>query len=223
MSAKGDDKRKVPNPKSSGYFLSYFWQVHDPKKWPMIYSSLINSFEDVGLWKPFNSQREEYEYFFNLNEEIKSLLAEKAKQKISNWDAEHAFWNHSGNPMISSSKSSTPQGALVAAEVPVKKAVIALKPNFQISDYLVPKVAGLVELGNSSDKAKGAEFEKMVAEVFKLLDFEVENLGQGTGRNPDAIIKHREEHTAFIVDAKAYSAGYSLGIDDRAIREYINY
>ena len=62
----------------------------------------------------------------------------------------------------------------------------------------------------------------MVSEAFRLLDFEVEPMGQGSGRNPDAIIKYGEDHAAFIVDAKAYSEGYSLGIDDRAIREYIN-
>ena len=83
-----------------------------------------------------------------------------------------------------------------------------------------------MELGNASDKSftkKGYEFEKIVAEVFEQLDFEVESLGQGTGRNPDAIIKFREENTAFLVDAKAYNSGYSLGTDDRAIREYINH
>lgn len=47
--------------------------------------------------------------------------------------------------------------------------------------------------------------------------------GQGSGRNPDAIAKHREEHTAFIIDAKAYGSAYGLGIDDRAIREYIGH
>lgn len=95
-----------------------------------------------------------------------------------------------------------------------------------MSDYLIPKVSRLVELGNKTEKyasAKGSEYEKLVAEIFKQLDFEVEILGQGSGRNPDAIIKLREENTAFLVDAKAYSNGYSLGIDDRAIKEYINF
>ncbi len=54
-------------------------------------------------------------------------------------------------------------------------------------------------------------------------DWEVDELGQGKGRHPDAVIKHREENTAFLVDAKAYGSSYNLGIDDRAIREYINY
>lgn len=93
----------------------------------------------------------------------------------------------------------------------------------ELSDYLIPKVCKLVELGSSTESSgssMGHEFEKMVAEVFRLLDFEVEVLGQGSGREPDAILKHREDHVAFIVDAKAYSSGYSLGIDDRAIKEY---
>lgn len=70
---------------------------------------------------------------------------------------------------------------------------------------------------------KGSEFEKLVGEAFKYLNFEVEQLGQGTGREPDAIIKFPEEHIAFIVDAKAYASGYTLGTDDRAIKEYISY
>lgn len=48
-------------------------------------------------------------------------------------------------------------------------------------------------------------------------------MGQGTGREPDAIIKYPSEHIAFLIDAKAYSNGYTLGTNDRAIREYINY
>jgi hypothetical protein len=84
----------------------------------------------------------------------------------------------------------------------------------------------LVNLGNEVGKGssgKGNEFEKLVCEVFKQIGFEVQPLGQGTGRNPDAIIKFREDHAAFIVDAKAYLDGYIMGRDDRAIREYISY
>ena len=41
---KGEDKRRLPKPGSTNYFLSYFWQIHDPVKWPVHYSSLVNSF-----------------------------------------------------------------------------------------------------------------------------------------------------------------------------------
>ncbi len=93
-----------------------------------------------------------------------------------------------------------------------------------MKDYLIPRVANLIEVGANNDKsssAKGSEYETIVAEIFRLLDFDVEILGQGSGRNPDSILRSKENRTAFIVDAKAYTNGYSLGIDDRAIKEYI--
>ena len=224
---KGKDKRKVPNPGSVGYFLSYFWQIHDYLKWPIIYTSLTTAFTELGIWKELATQKDSYAYFFGLNDEIKAILTAHSKRKISNWDAEHAFWNYAGNPHAIIKKAVLVQAP--STEIIAKEAVTAeftLKASFELEDYLIPKVAKLVEIGNQIDKAssaKGREDEKLVAEIFRQLDFEVEILGQGTGRNPDAIIKYREENTAFIVDAKAYGKGYSLGIDDRAIKEYINY
>ena len=89
----------------------------------------------------------------------------------------------------------------------------------------MPAVSKLIEYGYDLEKSavsKGYLFEKTVADIFKLLDFEVQSLGQGKGREPDIIIKFREENTAFIVDAKAYSGGYGLSAaDERAIKEYI--
>ncbi len=218
---KAKDKRKVPNPGSVGYFLSYFWQIHDYQSWPIMYTSLTNAFQELEIWEGKSSQREAYEYFFNLNEEIKSILKSYSKKEISNWDAEHAFWKFKGNPNKPVAKKKEP---VVATELEETK--LRITANFELSDYLIPKVSRLVELGSETEKsssAKGSEYEKLVAEIFKQLDFEVEVLGQGSGRNPDAIIKLREENTAFLVDAKAYSNGYSLGVDDRAIKEYINF
>ena len=160
----------------------------------------------------------------NLNEEIKKILSEYTDVKKSNWEAEHAFWNFKGNP--NKSIVSLPKKAVKpVVEIEVEK-IITVNASFELSDYLIPKVANLIELGSDTDKSsssKGSAYEKLAAEIFKQLDFEVEILGQGSGRNPDAILRHREENTAFIVDAKAYSNGYSLGIDDRAIKEYINH
>ena len=88
-----------------------------------------------------------------------------------------------------------------------------LNAGFDLSEYLIPRVARFAELGGSIDKpgsSKGHEFEKLVSETLGLLDFEVEVLGRGMGREPDAIIKYAAEHIAFIVDAKAYANGYTL-------------
>ena len=215
------DKRKAPNPGSVGYFLSYFWQIYNPEKWPIFYTSLVNGFKELEIWEDHKTQKENYKYFFNLNEEVKKILEEHTGREISNWEAEHAFWNFTGKPRVDYKKA---KPEIIILEPSQNDEQINFKANFDLNDYLIPRIARLVELGNCNDKsssAKGNEFEKMVAETFKFLGFEIENFGQGTGRNPDAIIKFREEHTAFIVDAKAYNEGYSMGRDDRAIREYI--
>lgn len=222
---KAKDKRLVPNPKSVCYFLSYFWQVADNEKWAIYYTASIQALDEIGLWKEKTVQQENYEQFYSLNEEIKIALNEYSKRKISNWDVEHAFWHFRGNPNKKIEKKSRP---IIIGDKKKKDENINLivSASFDLSDFIIPRVSKLVELGNASDKSftkKGYEFEKIVAEVFEQLDFEVESLGQGTGRNPDAIIKFREENTAFLVDAKAYNSGYSLGTDDRAIREYINH
>ena len=219
---KAKDKRKAPKPSSIGYFLSYFWQIHDYKQWPILYTSLINAYIELEISEEKLTQKETYEFFYNLNEEVKRILNNYSKTEINNWEAEHAFWNFKGNPNKEFEKIKKESNIVTVDE----EKIVSRNASFQLTDYLIPKVATLVELGNETEKsssAKGSEYEKLVAEIFKQLDFDVEILGQGSGRNPDAILRLREENTAFIVDAKAYSNGYSLGVDDRAIKEYINY
>lgn len=219
ISSKAKDKRKVPNPGSVSYFLSYFWQIYNHKKWPIIYTSLIKTFEELNIWKSFNKQSEYYEYFYQLNEEIKLILEGHNKTKVLNWDVEHAFWTYSGSPFESIRKQE--QGKIKKNEIEEEPNI---KSSFDKNDFILPNITKLI--GNDKDNnlassAKGSQFEKLVAGVFDSLGFEVEKLGQGSGRNPDAIVKYRKESTAFIVDAKAYKEGYTIGIDDRAIKEYI--
>ncbi len=68
---------------------------------------------------------------------------------------------------------------------------------------------------------KGTSFERKVSALFRMLDFDVTQLGQGKGREPDGILTFRQENIAFIYDAKVREGGYSVGTDDRAMREYI--
>lgn len=227
--ANASDRRKIANPKSSAYFLSYFWQIHEPDTWPIMYSSMISAFEKIGLWNDTGSAAENYKQFYAYNEEAKQVLSKDLKRKISNWDLEHALWEFAGTTSVNS-KTLKPKRRYID-KVPDEMTTANevdrtyLSAGFELNDYLIPTVAKLIELGASTEKRgtqKGSDFEKLVAETFKFLDFEVELLGQGTGREPDAILKFTEEHIAFIVDAKAYSNGYSLGTDDRAIKEYIN-
>lgn len=224
---KAPDKRKAPNPGSICYFLSYFWQIHNYQVWPVMYSSMIVSFTDIGLWQEPKTQKEGYETFFNLNEEIKKILSQHSGRNITNWEAEHSFWNFrtvKGSAPKKETTSNEQKPTEAIKEAPISALAEA---SFDIYDYVPRVVANLIDLGNeteTSSSAKGSKYEKAVCEVFKQLGFTVQQLGQGTGREPDLIAIHKEENVAFIVDAKAYANGYMMGAgDERAIKEYINH
>lgn len=223
---KAPDKRKAINPGSVCYFLSYFWQIHDYQMWPVMYSSMIVSFTDIGLWPEPTSHMEAYNTFFSLNEEIKQILSLHTGRQITNWEAEHAFWNF--RAVTAYPKQPTKSKEVKILETTIDNTVSALKvASFDIRTYLLPVISNLIELGSeteNSSAAKGSKFEKAVCEVFRQLGFNVQLLGQGSGREPDLIAIFKEENVAFIVDAKAYPNGYMMGAsDERAIREYISH
>lgn len=223
---KANDKRLVANPKSICYFLSYFWQIYNHEKWPIYFTASIQALEELNIWVEQESQSKNYDFFFKINEDIREVLTNYTNHKIKNWDIEHILWNFKGNPNKKSDKKKEILVNTHQKSITFENSNNLISSSFELSDYIIPKVAKLIELGSSNDfssSKKGVEFEKIVQEIFEQLDFEVEYLGQGKGRNPDAIIKCRLENTAFIVDAKAYNSGYSLGTDDRAIKEYINH
>lgn len=221
------DKRKAPNPGSVGYFLSYFWQIQDFRSWPVIYSSMILSFEEMGFWEQPASQSEAYREFYLINEDIKTIISAHSKLEISNWDVEHCFWNHK-TVSVSIQKPSLHGPEIVEAKVEeYTESTVLLNASFNIYEYVPSVVADLISQGKdteSSSSAKGSRFEKSVGLIFRLLGFQVDQLGQGSGREPDLIAIYRKENIAFIVDAKAYANGYSISTgDERAIREYIRH
>lgn len=221
------DKRKVANPSSVCYFLSYFWQIQNYEKWPVMYSSLIASFSQIGLWEESETQKDNYEKFYVLNDEIKEIFNNYSGKVISNWDVEHAFWNFRTIKSIISKKDAPGKDTKTVEEIIDTTVLTLTEASFDIYDYVPRVVANLVELGSeteTSSSAKGSKYEKTVCEAFKQLGFTVQQLGQGTGREPDLIAIHKEENVAFIVDAKAYANGYMMGAaDERAIKEYINH
>ncbi len=222
---KAPDKRKAPNPGSVCYFLSYFWQIQNHQAWPVMYSSIIVSFTDIGLWNDPKNHKEAYNTFYNLNEEIKQILSTHTGRSITNWEAEHSFWNFR---TVTAYPKTSPKEKKVIIETSGEQIVSALKEaSFNIYDYLPPITAKLIELGSeteNSSAAKGSNFEKALVEILKQLGFdEVIHLGQGKGNEPDILIKQRTDGSAFIIDAKGYANGYNLSVaDDRAIRDYIS-
>ena len=229
---KATDKRKAANPSSISYFLSYFWQIQNHEKWAIQYTSMINAFIELGLWENPRTQKDSYAQFYHLNEEIKTLISTYNKAPVSNWDVEHTFWilkiretspNLVKKQVVKNSGSDT---TLVEKEA-IEEQSNLKEAGFNIYDFIPPITSKLIDQCNEVQIAgslKGSKYEKTVSEIFKQLGFDVTLLGQGTGREPDLIAKSREDGVAFIIDAKAYTNGYTLSAsDERAIREYISH
>ena len=75
------------------------------------------------------------------------------------------------------------------------------------------------KLGQSPENV----FERLVWIAFRILGYEVEELGHMTPgeRAPDGIAYAKREHYAILLDSKIGTDGYSMGTDDRALIEYI--
>lgn len=225
LSNKVDDRRKAPKVGSVAYFLSYFWQIEDSDQFPIFYTSLQDSLYDLDLWPEFENQSKAYAYFFNIMNEIKHFLESQTKSNLHHWDVEHCFWKDRTD-----SGTKSPAQPLKENETQlVRKEFLILKPFVEkstnaIYEYIPPIVSDLIEAGamkGDTRAIKGVTYEKKIATMFRMLDFEVDKLGQGKGREPDGIITYRQENIAFIYDAKVRENGYSIGVDDRAIKEYI--
>jgi hypothetical protein len=67
------------------------------------------------------------------------------------------------------------------------------------------------------------QFEILLCICFRMLGYDVEELGHTTKRrDPDGIAFARYDHYAVLFEAKIRSDGYSIGTDDRTIIEYID-
>ena len=65
-------------------------------------------------------------------------------------------------------------------------------------------------------------FEKSIHAAFTIMGYDTKLLGQGMGRVPDGLAVEPDSSYAILWDAKIRESGYSMGTDDRAIREYIH-
>jgi hypothetical protein len=80
---------------------------------------------------------------------------------------------------------------------------------------------GLEEVAKASGTSLARAFEKSIHAAFTVLGYDTKLLGQGTGRVPDGLAMELDNSYAILWDAKIREGGYSMGTDDRAIREYV--
>ena len=91
---------------------------------------------------------------------------------------------------------------------------------------VLPRMAanepGLADAARASGTSLERAFEKHVNAAFTILGYDTKLLGQGQGRVPDGLALDHDDSYAVVWDAKVRSDRYSIGTDDRTIREYIS-
>jgi hypothetical protein len=79
----------------------------------------------------------------------------------------------------------------------------------------------LVEAAKRSGTSLERAFEKFIDAAFTIMEYETKLLGQGQGRVPDGRAVAPDDSYAILWDGKVRANAYSMGTDDRIIREYV--
>jgi hypothetical protein len=232
----GGSKHGKPNVSSAPFFLSYFWQVQDRDAWPIYYTNSVNVMSDLNLWQPTGDLAADYIVYKQINEKMVEEFTKESGRRCSLYDVEHVFWFKGNNPYGS---SKPPVKEELAIEITVNKKVddkpvIAekLQINVRLPDSYVPPIVAILpvmarndpslrEAAKTSGTSLERAFEKSIDAAFTILGYETKLLGQGKGRVPDGLALSIDDSYAILWDAKVRGEGYSMGTDDRAIKEYI--
>jgi hypothetical protein len=226
----GGTKQGRPNPGSIPFFLSYFWQVQDRATWPVYYTNSVNTMIDLNLWQPSEALAEDYIAYKDIQEELAALFTQESRRPFDLYGVEHVFWFKGGNPY---GEAKPPRDAERPA--PTQPTSPVVKEATSVSrlpeSYVPPVIAilpsmarnepGLEEAAKASGTSLVRAFEKSIHAAFTVLGYDTKLLGQGSGRVPDGLALELDNSYAVLWDAKIREDGYSMGTDDRAIREYV--
>lgn len=225
---EADDLRSAPRLGSIPYYISYFWQLQNPDTYPVYYTSFRNGLSDLAIWEPPSDLVDTYLEFLALNKQIRDILSDHADKEIHLWEIEHAFyyWQNREESEATNEASEDTDSKATSEE---------RSPNTLPDSYIPPIVSILPDLARRTDRmAELAEqtgttieslFENRLAVCFRMIGFTVEDLGQGSGRNPDGILKYRgnDSSYAIIYDAKSSAESFSLRAgEERQFEDYIN-
>ncbi len=226
-------KTKTDNPKSiprvnQSFLLSYFWEIQSPEQYPVFFGSMRTVLENLGFdFKSQESAGAQYHLFVDACHTIADYFEKEKGVKETNmtWFVEHVLWNEF--------RREQEEVASTVAE-PVKKTA-AVRPIASAGadeSWVPPIIADLEQLAANEEtewsKKRGVRpekaFETKLRYVFTILGYNVTELGQGKGREPDGVAISTDGHAgyyAIVYDAKAREQSYAIGTQDREITEYI--
>jgi hypothetical protein len=164
--------------------------------------------------------------FKHVHEVLQALFTQQTGQPVSHYEVEHVLDVHlhgtgadqseappsSGTPHASGFETVTPIKLLPESYVP---------PVIETLSRLASNEPSIVTAAQASGLSIERAFEKTTHTAFTVLGYHTELLGQGKGRVPDGRAEEPDASYIIIWDAKVRADGYSMGTDDRTIREYI--
>lgn len=230
----GNSKYKAPKTGSIPFFISYFWQIQSWQTWPVYYTTAVNALSDLNIWFPTENLAADYLAFKKINEELMTIFSKASGQLFTLYDVEHVLYYKSEAPYQPTESKKEPDLKTETFEDEPPKddeerieKQIALLPDSYVPPIIaiLPQMArhspDLVEAASRSGTSLPRAFEKNINAAFTILGYETKLLGQGAGRVPDGLARAEDENYAIIWDAKVRADGYSMGTDDRTIKEYI--
>lgn len=220
----GNTRHGCPKVGSIPFFLSYFWQIQDYKIWPVYYTNSVNTMSDLNIWQSTGDIAEDYLIFKHIHEELATYFSKISGKPFDLYEVEHVFWHRGGNPYLAFKDNDkvvrsveakpklTNEDDLPDSYIPP---IVQILPKIAIHDDELEKAA------NRSATTLDRAFEKYINAAFTILGYDTQLMGQGKGRVPDGLALAIDDNYAILWDAKVRSSAYSMGTDDRTIREYI--
>lgn len=229
----GGEPRSRPKASSIPFFLSYFWQIQRRDVWPIYYTNTVQMIEGMNLWQATGEIGDDYLTYKLLHETLVQIFSETAGRPFSLYDVEHVFWFKSGRlfagnaPTQPSARSERPGAVVEIGSAPISSQPASMPPDNYVPPIVavIPKLAlndlEFQEAAKRSGTTLDRAFEKSINAAFTVLGYETQLWGKGMGRVPDGQAIAVDEFYALLWDAKARSDGYTMGTDDRIIRQYV--
>jgi hypothetical protein len=226
----GGTKAGRPKPGSVPFFLSYFWQIQERDIWPVFYTNSVNVMTDMNLWLPTEEPAADYLTYKHIHEELGEVFTKESGKHFGLYQVEHVFWFKGGNPSGGNKplvRENTPVEIPQSPTIPITQETLIRLPESYVPPIIavLPRMARNEAVLRDAAKASGTSleraFEKSINAAFTVLGYETKLLGQGQGRVPDGQALNLDDSYAILWDAKVRGDGYSMGTDDRAVKEYI--
>lgn len=179
------------------------------------------------LWHPSGDPARDYLDYKEVEVGLVQPFSEAANKPINLYNVEHVWWyfgQAEADAEIEKSQQgegdSTPTGSVVDAISAIPDSYVP--PIVSVISSIAKGDERLVTAAEASGVSLPRALERHVNAVFKIMGYETKLLGQGHGRVPDGLADAVDDNYIIIWDAKLRTDGYSMGTDDRTIREYIN-